>query len=120
MGSRDARGTLLIVSSQDHERLATLAREDGWTVAAARRADPHAALAAGAAVALIDARGEAAGSDGAGIAAVRALGGFAAATGGALVALIDRAGRARLDALHAAGATHFLAVHSRSKCENLA
>jgi EAL domain-containing protein (putative c-di-GMP-specific phosphodiesterase class I)/GGDEF domain-containing protein len=104
MGRRDERGTVIIVSPQDHDRLAAVARADGWIVSAARQADVHAAMAENAAVALVDARRDTE----SGIEAVRALGGFAAATGGALVALLDRVDDdATLDALYAAGATHF-------------
>jgi hypothetical protein len=99
MGIEAERATLFIVSGE-----AGAGDWPGWRVVIDDGGEGVAAraLASGAALLLVDGRGDPAG----GLAGVRALGGLAAATGGALLAVTDD-GRA-LDALRAAGATHFL------------
>ena len=98
-------GPLFVVSAKEGDALAAVARADGWTVIVDRGDDDDIAvraLASGAAVLLVDARDDV----GEGLTGVTALGGLAAATGGVLIALVGDL--ADLDALLAAGATHFL------------
>ncbi|MCP3733759.1 bifunctional diguanylate cyclase/phosphodiesterase [Sphingomonas sp. RP10(2022)] len=98
------QATLFIVSAGAGDALAVAARADGWSVVVDAGGDDVAArvLASGAGVVLVDGRDDPA----LGLATTEALGGFVAATGAALLALV--AGDADLDALFAAGATHFL------------
>ena len=94
MGIEAERATLFIVSGE-----AGAGDWPGWRVVMDDGGEGVAAraLASGAALLLVDGRGDPAG----GLAGVRALGGLAAATGGALLAVTDD-GRA-LDALRAPG-----------------
>ncbi|EZP52809.1 EAL domain-containing protein [Sphingomonas sp. RIT328] len=96
------RATLFIVSGA--RGAAAAADWPGWRVVPDDGGDGVAAraLASAAALLVVDGRDD---PDG-GLVGVRALGGLAAATGGALLAWVDDLGP--LEALHAAGATHFL------------
>ena len=95
------RRTLFIVSARAGDALAASARDDGWRTVVDHGGDDVAAraLASRAQVLLVDARRD-------GVDDVQALGGLAAATGCALIALTDDS--AKLDEVHAAGATDFL------------
>ncbi len=109
MGKHADRATVFIVSADQGEALAAVATDDGWPVLTDSGGDAVAAraLASGAALVLVDARGARA----AGLAEVRALGGLVAATGGALLALT--ADGEDLGDLLSAGATHFLIDRGR-------
>ncbi|MES2755304.1 MAG: EAL domain-containing protein [Pseudomonadota bacterium] len=98
---------LYILSFRHRDELAALAAEGGWHVVATRRLDDagRRLSASGAAVVVLDTRGA---IDEA-LAAARALGEAAVGRGAALLVLVSRGELHQLDALRAAGATHFVA-----------
>ena len=98
------RTTLFLVSSDRDDTLGAAARGDGWRVVPGAPDGALAArvLASGAGVILVDACADA----DTGLAVVQALGGLVGATGMALLVLVSHL--EPLDALYAAGATHFL------------
>lgn len=84
-----------------------MAERAGWRVAAMQRADDaeRRFLSSSAAVAVVDARG----ALDEGLAAARLLAEPVEANAGALLVLLSRGDVAALDAVHTAGATHYLA-----------
>ncbi len=97
---------LFILSFRHRDELIAAAERTGWQLIAARRADNAESrfIASGASVAVVDARGALP----EGREAVRILADACEANAAALVVLLSRTDEAALDALHAAGATHFL------------
>lgn len=98
---------IYILSFRHRDELAGLAVDAGWQVVATRRLDDagRRLTASGAGVVVLDTRGAV---DEAQLAA-EALGAAAVGRGTALLALVSQGELHRLDALRAAGATHFLA-----------
>src|SRR3954470_5196719 len=97
---------LFILSFRHRDELTRLAERAGWQPIAARRNDNAESrfVASGASVAIVDARGALPeGRDG-----VRMLADPCEANAAALLVLLSRTDEEALDALHAAGATHFL------------
>ena len=97
---------LFILSFRHRDELTQAAERGGWQAIAARRAEQAESrfIASGAAVAIVDARGALP----EGTEAVRALGDPVEANAAALLVLVSRTDEGALDALYAAGATHFL------------
>lgn len=100
-------GTLFLLSFRHRDELAAIVERAGWRMIAARRVQDveRRFVASGAAIAVIDARG----AFDEGVAAVQALADVVQTNAGALLVLVSRGDVARLDAVHAAGATHYLA-----------
>jgi diguanylate cyclase (GGDEF)-like protein len=98
---------LFLLSFRHRDELAVLAERGGWKAIAARRGDgvERRFVASGASIALIDARG--AYQDG--LDAVRVVADAVEANAAALLVLVSRTDVAGLDAIFAAGATHYLA-----------
>ncbi len=98
---------LFILSFRHRDELTRIAQAAGWQPIAARRLAGAEGrfVDSGAWVAVVDARGALP----EGQEAVRALGDAVETNGGALLVLVSRTDVAALEALHAAGATHFLA-----------
>ncbi|HEY0313714.1 MAG TPA: bifunctional diguanylate cyclase/phosphodiesterase [Allosphingosinicella sp.] len=97
---------LFILSFRHRDELTQAAERGGWQAIAARRAEQAESrfIASGAVVAIVDARGALPeGSE-----AVKALGDPVEANAAALLVLVSRTDEGALDALYAAGATHFL------------
>ena len=101
-----AAAPLFILSFRHRDELTQAAERGGWQPVAARRAEQAESrfIASGASVAVVDARGAL--SEGG--EAVKALGDPVEANAAALLVLVSRTDEAALDALYAAGATHFL------------
>jgi len=97
---------LFLLSFRHRDELTAAAERGGWQPLAARRADNAESrfVASGASVAVVDARGALV----EGTEAVKALGDPIEANAAALLVLVSRTDEAALDALYAAGATHFL------------
>ena len=98
---------IFLLSFRHRDELAAMAERGGWQALAARRAGgaEWRFIASGAAVAVIDARG----AFDEGITVTRLLAEPAQANAAALVVLVSRGDVARLDAVFAAGASHYLA-----------
>jgi diguanylate cyclase (GGDEF)-like protein len=98
---------LFILSFRQRDEMAAMAERAGWKTVAARRADSaeRRFIACGATVAVVDARG----AFDEGLAAVRALADPVQSNASALLVLLSRRDVAALDAIFAAGATHYLA-----------
>jgi EAL domain-containing protein (putative c-di-GMP-specific phosphodiesterase class I)/GGDEF domain-containing protein len=98
---------LFILSFRHRDEMTAAAARGGWRPIAARR--PAGAeqrfIASGATIAVVDARG----ALDEGIGALRLLADPVEANAASLVALLSRNDVARLDEVHAAGATHYLA-----------
>jgi diguanylate cyclase (GGDEF)-like protein len=106
MAAAGGAAPLFILSFRHRDELTAAAERAGWQSIAARRADNAESrfIASGASVAVVDARGALPeGRD-----AVRTLADACEANAAALLVLLSRTDEAALDALHAAGATHFL------------
>ncbi len=102
-----AGNPLFLLSFRQRDEIAAMAERAGWSPIAARRAD-HAErrfILSEAHIAVVDARG--AFEDG--LAAVKSLADPAEANASALLVLVSRNDTEGLDALFAAGATHYLA-----------
>ncbi|MBV9932071.1 MAG: EAL domain-containing protein [Alphaproteobacteria bacterium] len=101
-----AAAPLFLLSFRHRDELTQAAERGGWQPIAARRADNAESrfIASGACVAVVDARGALA----EGAEAVTALGDPVEANAAALLVLVSRTDEQALDALYAAGATHFL------------
>ncbi len=97
---------LFLLSAEDRDALAAAVSNAGWQVIAARRAEgaERRFVASGATVAIVDARGD----FDHGRAAITALADVVEANGAALLVLLDDADR--IDAVFAAGATHYLVM----------
>ncbi|HEX6376840.1 MAG TPA: bifunctional diguanylate cyclase/phosphodiesterase [Allosphingosinicella sp.] len=97
---------LFLLSFRHRDELTAIAERAGWLAIAARRADNAEGrfIASGASVAVVDARGALP----EGKEAVRSLADPAEANAAALLVLLSRGDAEALDALYAAGATHFL------------
>jgi diguanylate cyclase (GGDEF)-like protein len=98
---------LFILSFRQRDELAEMAERAGWKATAARRADAaeRRFITSGATVAVVDARG----AFDEGLAAVRLLADPVQSNASALLVLLSRNDVAGLDAIFAAGATHYLA-----------
>jgi diguanylate cyclase (GGDEF)-like protein len=98
---------LFILSFRQRDELSAIAERTGWKATAARRADgaERRFVTSGATVAVVDARGAFAD----GLAAVRLLADPVQSNASALLVLVSRNDVAGLDAIFAAGATHYLA-----------
>ncbi|WP_343228489.1 bifunctional diguanylate cyclase/phosphodiesterase [Sphingomonas colocasiae] len=98
---------LFLLSFRHRDALATSAEKAGWRAIAARRPEgvERRFIASGAVVAVVDTRG----SPAEGLAATRALADPVEANAGALLVIVGRNDIGALDALFAAGATHYLA-----------
>lgn len=107
-GGPGAEAPLFLLSFRHRDELAILAGSGGWQVIAARRADnaEQRFLASGAMIAVVDLRG----AFDEGLAAVQSLTDAVEVTATALLVIVSRAELARLDAVIAAGATHYLAA----------
>jgi GGDEF domain-containing protein/DNA-binding response OmpR family regulator len=101
-----AAAPLFILSFRHRDELTRLAERGGWQPIAARRPDNAESrfIASGASVAIVDARGALV----EGTEAVKALGDPVEANAAALLVLLSRTDDSALEALYAAGATHFL------------
>jgi diguanylate cyclase (GGDEF)-like protein len=97
---------LFLLSFRHREELTAIAERGGWQPIAARRIENAESrfIASGATVAVVDARGALV----EGAEAVKALADPAEANCTALLVLLSRTDEGALDALFAAGATHFL------------
>jgi len=97
---------LFLLSFRHRDALAASAEKAGWRAIAARR--PHGVerrfIASGAVVAVVDTRG----ALDEGLSAARLLSDPVEANAGALLVIVSRADVGALDALFAAGATHYL------------
>lgn len=102
-----AEAPLFVLSFRHRDELASAVSQAGWHAIAARRADnaEQRFLASSSMVAVVDARG--AFDDG--LAAVRSLSDAVEINAASLLVLVSRTDVERLDALFAAGATHYLA-----------
>lgn len=98
---------IFLLSFRHRDELAQMAERAGWRAIAARRADAaeRRFVASGASVAVVDARRAYADA----LAVIRLLAEAVEANAAALLVLISRRDVAALDALFAAGATHYLA-----------
>ena len=98
---------ILLLSFRQRDELAAAVSAAGWRTIAARRGEAieRRFLASGASLVVVDARG----AFDEGLVAVRALADTVEANAAALVVLLSRNDVPRLDAVHAAGATHYLA-----------
>lgn len=98
---------IFILSFRHRDELAETVERAGWSVIAGRRAQgaERRFIASGATIAVVDARG----ALDEGLAAVRALADPAQSNAAALMVLLSRGDLPALDAMHAAGATHYLA-----------
>lgn len=106
LGTRQG-APLFMLSFRQRDELAAAAEAAGWRTIAARRAEgvERRFIVSGAAVAVVDARGALA----EGLAAIKALADPVEANAGALLVLLSRNDVSALDAIFAAGATHYLA-----------
>lgn len=106
MAAAGGAAPIFILSFRHRDELTAAAERAGWQPIAARRAENAESrfVTSGASVAVVDARGALAeGRD-----AVRTLADPCEANAAALLVLLSRTDEEALDALHAAGATHFL------------
>ncbi len=103
-----AEAPLFLLSFRHRDELAQIAARSGWQAIAARRPDnaEQRFLASGAMIAVVDLRG----AFEEGLAALQSLADAVEVTATALMALVSRTDVARLDAVVAAGATHYLAA----------
>ncbi|HEX5184590.1 MAG TPA: bifunctional diguanylate cyclase/phosphodiesterase [Allosphingosinicella sp.] len=106
MAAGGGAAPLFILSFRHRDELIGAAERAGWLPIAARRADNGESrfVASGASIAIVDARGALP----EGREAVRMLADACEANAAALLVLLSRNDETALDALHAAGATHFL------------